>query len=68
MNKKNISKKKPVETNKVNPAIGRWLEEDRCGCSFVAKTKGELIGYCGKHGENRRNIYRLPEATQCGLS
>ncbi len=38
-----------------------WLEEYRaCGCTFMARTKRELLGYCQKHGNDRRRITRMP--------
>lgn len=46
---------------------GKWLEEYGCGCTLVTKYKKELIGYCGIHGQDRINIYKLPEETECGL-
>lgn len=37
-----------------------WFDEYRCGCvSEVVRFKRELTGYCGKHGDNRRHVYRL---------
>ena len=47
---------------------GKWLEEYSCGCTYVAKLKKELIGYCGLHGNNRIHIYKLSEEENCGLS
>ncbi len=41
---------------------GAWyMEEYRCGCTFVAKLKRDLIGYCAYHGHDRRNVYRVPK-------
>lgn len=35
-----------------------WFEEYRCGCvSEIVKTTKDLLGYCGKHGDDRRRIY-----------
>lgn len=35
-----------------------WFEEYRCGCvSETATTKKDLLGYCGKHGDDRRQIF-----------
>jgi hypothetical protein len=32
-----------------------WIEEYKsCACSFVARIKAELPGYCPKHGNDRR--------------
>ena len=47
----------------VNRTKQAWLEEYCvCGCTFMAWTKGELLGYCQKHGNSRRNVYKLPAA------
>lgn len=49
--------KKADET--VEPRKG-WFEEYRCGCvSEVVKRKRDLLGYCGKHGEDRRHVHRI---------
>jgi hypothetical protein len=35
-----------------------WWEDYNCGC--VSKTvirKKDLLGYCGKHGDSRRQIF-----------
>jgi hypothetical protein len=48
--------------------MGRWLAEYRCGCTNVQQKKGELLEYCGKHGENRRLVVKLPQETECGLA
>lgn len=38
-----------------------WLEEYRhCGCTFLARVRRELLGYCEKHGNDRRRVHRLP--------
>jgi hypothetical protein len=44
---------------KSKPKIIGWFEEyENCGCvSETVKTKKELLGYCLKHGNNRRKIY-----------
>ena len=35
-----------------------WFEEYRCGCvSETAMTRKDLLGYCGKHGDDRRQIF-----------
>lgn len=32
-----------------------WFEEYRCGCvSEITRFKKDLLGYCSRHGENRR--------------
>lgn len=36
-----------------------WFEEYACGCMSVAVArKRDLVGYCGRHGDGRRNVYR----------
>jgi len=42
---------------------GAWYMEEyeNCGCTFVAKRKKQLLGYCGEHGYDRNNIYRVPK-------
>jgi len=45
-----------------------WLEEYRtCGCSNVAATRKEALGYCPKHGTDRRRITKIPKAMGLGL-
>ena len=40
------------------PKVKGWWEEYRCGCvSETAVRKKDLVGYCGKHGENRRQVF-----------
>ncbi len=37
------------------PGVRAYWEEYNCGCvSRFAKERGELVGYCGKHGDDRR--------------
>lgn len=37
----------------------KWTEEYRCGCvSESVDRKKDLLGYCGKHGDSRRSVYR----------
>lgn len=40
----------------------RWLEEYRvCSCSFLARIKKDLPGYCALHGTDRRRApIRIP--------
>ena len=38
------------------PAKG-WFEEYKCGCFSKTDRKRDLLGYCAKHGEGRRNVY-----------
>ncbi len=36
-----------------------WFEEYRCGCiSDVTRVRRDLPGYCPKHGDNRRGMFR----------
>ena len=36
----------------------RYFEEYKCGCvSKIVRTKKDLVGYCGKHGDDMRNVY-----------
>lgn len=48
--------------------VGVWLEEFKCGCSNVTATKKEALGYCPKHGEDKRHSYKLVEPIKIGLS
>ena len=42
---------------KTHKTLG-WWEEYSCGCtSDTVKRKRDLLGYCGKHGGDRKNIY-----------
>lgn len=35
-----------------------WFEEYTCGCvSEIVSNKDNLLGYCGKHGNDRRKIH-----------
>jgi hypothetical protein len=48
---------------------GKWMEEyKKCGCSFVAKKKSELPGYCSRHGTDRRRATKLIEPIECGYA
>ena len=38
-----------------------WLEEYDCGCSFTARTRRELLGYCEVHGSSRSRVHRIPK-------
>lgn len=57
------AKKKRVVTEKPPKRIG-WFEEYACGCvSETVKTKRDLVGYCGTHGDDRRHVhpdYQVP--------
>src|SRR6266478_5426683 len=40
------------------PKIRGWFEDYRCGCvSETVRTKRELLGYCGQHGDDRRKVW-----------
>lgn len=44
-----------------------WWEDYRCGCvSKVVKFKKDLVGYCARHGESRRNVWpaKTPDAAR----
>ena len=47
---------------------GKWLEEYGCGCTNVQRYKYELPGYCPKHGDDKIQIYKLPELVKIGLN
>lgn len=35
-----------------------WWEEYECGCvSSTERRKKDLLGYCAKHGNNRRHVH-----------
>ena len=36
----------------------KWVEEYSCGCFGSAPSKKRLVGYCAKHGHDRRNLYK----------
>jgi hypothetical protein len=49
--------------------LGCWLEEYKsCGCSFVAKRKRDLLGYCERHGTDRKRVIKLPHPMECGYA
>ncbi len=35
-----------------------WVEEYGCGCVSDSPTKKRLLGYCAKHGDSRRNLFK----------
>lgn len=36
-----------------------WFEEYSCGCtSETVSVKKDLTGYCGRHGGDRRGVFR----------
>ena len=57
-------KRKNVIPAQVQPVVSRfvYLEEyERCGCSFAARFKRDLIGYCSIHGTDRKRCTKLPD-------
>lgn len=40
-----------------------WLREYSCSCTEVQRYKKELTGYCGYHGEDAINTYRIDDIT-----
>jgi hypothetical protein len=46
-----------MPTKKRHSRVG-WYEEYRCGCvSETVRRKRDLLGYCPKHGEDRRAVH-----------
>ena len=42
--------------------ITGWYEHYKCGCtSDVVARKRDLVGYCGRHGENRSTIHKVDD-------
>ena len=39
----------------------RWIYHYRCGCSDGPKPKSEMTEYCGIHGDDLQDAYRLGE-------
>ena len=40
--------------------VNRWFEAYSCGCvSAYERRKKDLLGYCGKHGDERNGIWRV---------
>lgn len=38
-----------------------WLEEyGKCGCTNVTRRKGDALGYCPVHGNNRVHLIMIP--------
>lgn len=37
-----------------------WLAEYKCGCSEDSNRKADLLHYCGKHGDCRLRLTKLP--------
>jgi hypothetical protein len=47
-----------LPTERGRPKVKGWWEEYRCGCvSETTARKKDLLGYCGKHGESRRQVF-----------
>jgi len=50
-----MTKKLPVDQTQRKAPSHAWFEEyEVCSCSYMARTKAELPGYCERHGTNRR--------------
>lgn len=42
-----------------------WWEEYRCGCvSEEVTRKADMLGYCRYHGEDRSQVFHLPESAE----
>jgi hypothetical protein len=40
--------------------IRGWFEDYYCGCvSAVVLHRRDLVGYCGRHGSSRRQVFRI---------
>lgn len=39
-----------------------WLQEFKCGCSQMERSRQDLTGYCNKHGDDVRRTTKLPGA------
>lgn len=37
-----------------------YIAEYKCGCTAESRVKRELLDYCGKHGDDRRRIHKVP--------
>ena len=51
-----------------NTKLGRWMEEYKCGCTNVLESKADAVGYCPKHGDCLRHLYKLREWLPVGLA
>ena len=36
----------------------KWTEEFSCGCTHSTRKKRDLVGYCARHGNDVRNLYK----------
>lgn len=57
-------KKKKTITHRVDAVVSRYVyleEYEKCGCSFAARLKKELPGYCSIHGTDRKRCTKLPD-------
>ena len=42
-----------------------YFEDYKCGCvSCIVKSKRELLGYCGVHGDDRREVWPVPPESE----
>jgi hypothetical protein len=39
----------------------KWIYHYRCGCSDGPKKKGEMLDYCGIHGDDLMDKYPIPD-------
>lgn len=53
---------KPNTSSRVK--VSEYFEEYGCGCvSAYEERKKDLLGYCYKHGDSRRTVFRVPTNT-----
>lgn len=38
----------------------QWYARYQCGCSADAPVKRDLLNYCGKHGSERVELFKMP--------
>lgn len=56
--------KKKTIYRQVQPVVSRYVyleEYEKCGCSFAAKFKRDLPGYCSIHGTDRKRCTKLQD-------
>jgi hypothetical protein len=41
-----------------------WIETYKCGCQSAALKRSELLGYCGIHGSDKQERFKLPFDTK----
>lgn len=59
----------PTSTHEKKPLRRMaWLEEYRhCSCSLIALKRQDLLGYCQKHGNDRKYLIRIPAPADADL-